>query len=221
MVTTVRTLIPLTCAACLVVLEQCWAADQKDRFLEFPNYGKTTTYDLSTVQIIQPGRFSVISTTIDDPDLMKLELKALSTLRTYCARPAGKYPAPAGLLTLGSPDMPVKSVEVQGEQMGRTKRVVFWEYPYTRLGKSSIALGCGEQDQMYEQQTITNGFRTKELFDCRRGLSGRSYEPLDNGDPSKVLTYAVRPDTISEEHYLGVCSAVMHEKPYLPERAGQ
>ena len=63
---------------------------------------------------------------------MKLELQALATLKTYCARPDGKYPAPADLLTLGPPDMPVKSVEVESYKEHQT-RAVMWFYPYKRL----------------------------------------------------------------------------------------
>ncbi len=33
--------------------------------------------------------------------MMQFKLKVRSTLQTYCAGPAGKYPAPADLLTLG------------------------------------------------------------------------------------------------------------------------
>ena len=44
------------------------------------------TYDLDTVQVVQPGRFAVIETTIDNPDVMRFELKVLGTLRPYCAR---------------------------------------------------------------------------------------------------------------------------------------
>jgi hypothetical protein len=59
-------------------------ADQNERFVEFPEpTGKTRTYDLRTVQIIQPGRFTIVSTSIDDADVMKLELKVLDTLRSY------------------------------------------------------------------------------------------------------------------------------------------
>ena len=69
------------------------------------------TVDLNTVQIIQPGRFTVIETTIDNPDMMRFELKVLAVLRTYCARAAGQYAAPADLLMLGPPDMPVKKLK--------------------------------------------------------------------------------------------------------------
>jgi hypothetical protein len=186
------------------------AAKQEDRFLEFLGDVGTTTFDLSTVQIIQPGRFSVVSTTIDYPWMMKFELKALSTLQTYCARPAGKYPAPADLLTLGPADMPVKSIEKQ--------KIVSWEYPYKRLGKRMGIAFCGAQDQLDQRAKITNGYRAKELFDCKRGLAGSFLDEIDKGDPSRVLTNVVPNNTILEIHYVRVCHVVTREWPYLSER---
>ena len=115
------------------------AADKDQRFVELPGpSGKTNTYDLSTVQMIQPGRFTIISTSIDDADVMKLGLKVLDTLRTYCNDPDWKYPAPTDLFTLGPPDMPIRSIEVTSSQTqlaGRNYpfKMVSWPYPYTRL----------------------------------------------------------------------------------------
>jgi Sel1 repeat-containing protein len=201
--------IPFAYAAWFVAL-CCWAGDQESRFLAFPSDVSTTTFDLSTVQIIQPGRFSVTSTTIDYPWMMQFKLKVLSTLQTYCARPAGKYPAPADLLTLGPADMPVKSIE--------KAKAVYWEYPYKRLARQyGFVAFCGAQEKLDQRTEITNGLQTKQLFDCRRGLAGSFYES-DNGDPSKVRTHLVPSNTILEVHYVRVCRAVMHEWPYLSER---
>jgi TPR repeat protein len=191
------------------------AAKPEARFLEIQGDVGTTTFDLTTVEIIQPGRLSVISTTIDYPWMMKFELKAFGTLGTYCTRPAGKYPAPADLLTLGPADLPVESITVQGNPRNKT---VFWNYPYKRLAKRGFLRPCEEQDQLAQQQEITNGSRTKNLFDCRRGLSGSYFDEIDHGDPSKVLTYVVRPNSVGEDYYLRACYAVMHEWPYLAER---
>ena len=225
-----RTLIPLACAAWMIALCPCWAAEQDRRFLEFPNDNDTTTFDLSTVQIVQPGRFTVIATKIDSPDVMALELKALDTLRTYCARPAGKYPAPADLLTLGPPDMPVENIVVKSS---RTSKWVYWSYPYKRLAMSTTQgldekgtiLYCREQSKTEAQfflerrAEITNGSRMKHLFDCRRGLSGMFFN--NNDDSSKAITSAVKRGTFGEDKYFRVCVAVMHEMPYLPERSGK
>jgi hypothetical protein len=108
------------CAAWLVALWPCWAGKPAAHFLEFPDDVDTTTFDLNTAQVIQPGRFSFVRTTIDNPDVMKLELKVLGTRRTYCMRLDGKYPTLADLLTLGPPNMPVKSIE-------KKRIVVSWD----------------------------------------------------------------------------------------------
>jgi len=107
----------LTCAVWLVGSCPSWAGDQEKRFLEFPTDYNTTTFDLNTVQIVQPGKFTITSTTIHDPDVMKLELKALAILRTYCARADGEYPAPSDVFTLGPPDMPVELIVVKSGQV--------------------------------------------------------------------------------------------------------
>jgi hypothetical protein len=226
---------PLIFAIWLVASSPSWAGDQDERFVEFPGpSGKTQTYDLSTVQMIQPGRFTIIGTSIDNADVMKLELKVLDTLRTYCGRPDGKYPPPVDVFTLGPPDLPVESIEVKSDQRpvaGKTNpyKVVLLSYPYTRLGHSRQGkiepdlgyLVCKQasetESELYEEHrsSIMNGFRSKELFDCKRGLAGVFHR--DEDDPAKATTYVVRPDTYAYRYYLGVCRRVMHELPYLPE----
>ena len=70
------------------------ADDVPQRFLEFSAPGgKTQTYDLGTVQIVQPGRFTIISTSIDDPDVMRLELKVLAALRKLLHSHRWKIPS--------------------------------------------------------------------------------------------------------------------------------
>ena len=97
----------------LVGCVQSWAGQDDKHFVEFQQRGSTETYDLSTVHILQLGRFSIVSRSIDDADVMKLKLKVLDTLRTYCKQPNGKYLAPTDLLTLGPPDMEIENIEVQ------------------------------------------------------------------------------------------------------------
>jgi hypothetical protein len=188
---------------------------QGGRFLEIHGEVNTTTFDLSTAQILQPRRFSVVSTTIGFPWMMKFELNAFDTLRTYCARPAGKFPTPVDLLTLGPADMPASEIKVQG---GGARKFVTWSYPYRRLAQRSAFVVCEAQDQLSQRVRITNGHQQKMLFDCGQGLAGSFFDSIDNGDPSKVLTQAVRPNTNLEEHYVRVCDAVLHEWPYLPDR---
>jgi S1-C subfamily serine protease len=231
-----NTLIPLACAAWFATL--CPASGQEDRFVEIPN-GEidTTTFDLRTVQMIQPGKFTIISTKIDYPDVMEFELKVLRSLRPYCARPAGKYPASAELMMLGPPDMPVKSIEVtssQSELAGKMYpfKVVLWFYPYRRLawnvesGEQHPGFlqcqqwGKGEDAHFQEMVAlITNGLRSKRLFDCKRGLSGFSFG--ESYDPSRTATLPVPPGSELEWEYYRVCYAVTHEAPYLPKRLGE
>jgi hypothetical protein len=100
-------LLPVICIIYLGASCASWGAPQQNRFIEIPRESDTMTYDLDTVQFISPDKFTIITTEIDNPDVMKFELKALQTLRQYCVRPGGKYPAPAELLQLGPPDEPV------------------------------------------------------------------------------------------------------------------
>ena len=88
--------------------------DMQNSFVEFNNGQSTTTYDLRTVEVIQPGKFVIpVRTVIDDPDVMRFRLKLLATLQSHCARQEGSYPAPAEVFTLGPPDMPVEEIEVE------------------------------------------------------------------------------------------------------------
>jgi hypothetical protein len=124
-------LLPLICAAYFVASCSALADDQQKRFIEFPDGGDMTTYDLNTVQLIQPGKFTIIYTVVSNPDFMRLELKALDILREYCKRDDGLYPAPTDLLTLGPSDMPVKNIEVKNVD-AQTKRTS-WSYPYSKF----------------------------------------------------------------------------------------
>lgn len=214
-----KPLISFACAACLIALSTCWAGERETRFVEIPYSSGTSTFDLSTVQMIQPGRFVVISTMIDDPDVMRLELRALDIGRAHCSRPGGKYPAPADLFALGPPDMPVKGIEVIE---GDTYKFVLLYYPYKRLGAKDVAyVQCNrtsDKDIREIRALIMNGLRSKQLFDCRRGLMGTYIVGDESRDP---ITYFVRPDTLGEDMYRRVCYAVTGDMPYLPEQPGK
>lgn len=226
-------LLPLICTLWLVACCQSWASDENKRFIEFPGNKDVVTYDLNTVQIIQPGKFTIIQTSVDNPDVMKLKLKVLDTLRTYCARPNGQYPAPADLLTLGPPDLPVENIEVKSDQVedvGQkySSKTIRWAYPYARLGlhtkngleKDMGYFECGSrsktESQMYSdfRAVYMNGTSSRELFDCRRGLWGFHF---NEDNPTKTYTYVVQTDSMLFRFYLSVCQAVTHEAPYVPE----
>ena len=113
------------------------AQDMQKSFVEFKDEQRTTTYDLRTVEVIQPGKFVIVETTLYDPDVMKFQLKVLDTLRSHCDRPDGWYPAPAEVFTLGPPDMPV---ERDRSETNSTKKQL--ASPFTtklRLGGCRIA----------------------------------------------------------------------------------
>jgi hypothetical protein len=221
---------PLLCICTISLVASCssWAGDQQNRFLEIPNERITLTFDLDTVQMISPGRFTIMSTRIDNPDVMKLELKTITTLSSYCVRPDGKYPAPTELLQLGPPDLPVEQIEVRSSEIrdGGTAypfKMVSWKYPYARLASDpGIGFlhckqsGRSETDLFMESYNlITNGLGQKELFDCKRGLSGIFLHSDD--DATKAYAAPVRKATNGFFWYRAVCRAVMHQEPYLPE----
>jgi hypothetical protein len=212
------------------VTTSAWALDQEQRFVEFPNEKDTVIFDLSTVQMIQPGRFAVTNTTIGAPDVMRLELKVLDSLRTYCSQPDGRYPPPTSLFALGAPDMPVKNIEVQSSQtklMGTTiqTKVVTWFYPYRRLAFTTTegpeqrysmlhCKGVPQTNDNYRQlrAMITNGNRAKYVFDCRRGMMGLLF--LEDEDLSKVTMEVVPRETRMSDFYRSICYRVTHELPY-------
>ena len=110
------------------------SAAQDERFVEFSYVAEQTLiYDLATVRVLQPGRFTIVRTLIANANRMAFELKVLETLRTYCKHPDGKYPAPTDLFTLAPPDLPVKSIEVKTETKDQYK-AVSWYYPYKNIG---------------------------------------------------------------------------------------
>jgi hypothetical protein len=212
-------------------------ADQNERFVEVPGCclpGKTRIYDLQTVHMIQPGRFTILSTEMDRGDLMSLELKVLDTLRGYCKRPDGKYPPPSELFTLGQPDLPIGSIEVESKNYQLADRnyqskTASWEYPYKRFAiedrgyfsRERGFLVCKDLDRdewelfREQQKSITNGLQNKELFDCKRALWG--YLGLVDVDPARINVDKVRPHTVGDLLYRDVCQKVTHETSYQSE----
>ena len=105
--------------------------------------------------------------------------------------------------------------------MDRANKLVFWYYPYSRLGKNAVAwLACREngrtEEELYDQQRawIMNGSRKKYLFDCKRGQVG--YFGHEDDDPAKAIIGPIPAHSYVANYYLGICSRVTHEKPYTP-----
>jgi hypothetical protein len=238
--------LPLIFSMLLIVCCPSMAAEDA-RFFEFPwGYDQTLIYDLRTVHTIQPGRFTIVSTLIDDGDRMAFELKALDTLRTYCKRPAGKYPPPADVFTLGPADLPIKDIEVESKNdessPGRSRqyKAATWSYPYKRFtgeqrGENSsqwhVFFACKDLDReewdLYREKRaeITDGERRRQLFDCKRGLYDTMGVPfIDGEEPSTALMQKMmQPEPVPPPHtnghrlYNEICLRVTHEKPYSPE----
>ena len=145
---------PVISLMMLIGCFQSLAAQDNKRFVEFQERVLTQTYDLSTVQMLQPGRFTIVSTQIDDADVMKLELKVLDTLRTCCKEPDGTYPAPTDLFALGPPDLPIPCDRLAGHLVNG------------RVVQKEMDLQCkdGLADEGFyfaKRASIMNGYQTK------------------------------------------------------------
>jgi hypothetical protein len=211
---------PLICSVWLIASCPLWAADQ-ERLIEFQGPKQSKIYDLATVRTIQPGRFTIVGTSIDNPDVMQLELKVLEALQKYCTYNDGQYPAPTDLLVLGPPDMPVTNIDVKHVKRfnGERYKRAIWFYPYKKLAVGEEPefgfLECDRPDTE-ARNLITNGVRTRELFDCKRGLWGKLFN--ENGDPAEAFTHVVPVDSLAFRYYWTACRAVTHEEPYVPKK---
>jgi len=192
------------------MVEPCasWAEDQEGRFLEFRNDSDSVVFDLGTVHLIQPGRFTIIRTAMNNPDVMRFELQLLDRLVAYCERPAGVYSAPTGVFTLGPPDRAIKDIEVRSEP---TENVVSWSYPYLRLARRDpLDLHCSKVAD--QRAGIVNGTRRKLLFDCKRSMW--AVFSNEDDDPSRAVTdFLLRGDELYRI-YMTLCRRVTHEDPY-------
>lgn len=211
---TILELLPLIGAIWVVACCASWASEQRSLQFRF-GMGQTITYDLQSVQLIQPGRFAIIATTIDDPDVIQFKLKALNIARDYCNRPPGHYPIPNVLFTLGPPDMSPRDIKVIFD----SKKTVMLFYPYKRLmegtDRGGQVFNCGRPSEFGENYSaITGGLREKVLFDCERGLYGEFLDERD--DPATASTQLVSVGTWGASLYEAVCRAVTHKEPYMP-----
>ena len=211
--------------ALIILLFQCEMAsgleetEPADRFLAFSSDQNTTTYDLSTVQTIIPGKFTVISTTIDNPALMKLSLTAVDTLYTYCEQPVGTYSSPDKLYFLGEPDMPVQdisveSVEIELEGRSVTRKQVGWKLPYQTFAvigtQKPVVVNCDEELSNI-RLLISNGKRSKTMYDCKHGVMGFFIHEED--DISKARALPVPREFL--RHYVAICRKLKAPEPYI------
>ena len=131
-----RTIITLSAVATWFATSlNSFAGTIDGRFFEVPYESDTDTYDFSTVEIIQPGRFTIIKTAIDKPDVMRYKMNVLSAMRDYCKRIPKQYEPPSELSSYGLPDMPLKDVEV-------SESMVTWYYPYKTFAGETTGRNC-------------------------------------------------------------------------------
>src|SRR5271169_2866158 len=111
----------------------------------------------------------------------------------------------------GPPDMPVKNIEVRTDETPPLIKRVVWYYPYKRLqpyaGLFDCKYGNRTEKDLYSEawSGITNGVRSKELYDCKRGLWGSAR--YEDDDPTTVSAGPVPLQTLAFEFYQSVCQA--------------
>jgi hypothetical protein len=205
-------------------------AVSESRWIELDSDADTITYDLNTLQMIEPGKFTIINKTVDHPDVMRLKLAVLDTLRSYCTRPDGKYAPPVELFMLGKPDMPVEKIEVKTQQTapgGEKFKNAIWKLPYRKLAFypptgpeeyisffdcEGPAVESSDKEYTEMRSSIMNGIPRKEMYDCRHGVMGLFLHEDD--PPSKSITSIhIRGGFFSA--YLRLCQAITGEMPYF------
>src|SRR5438876_11765442 len=100
-------------ALCAAMLQSASAAGSAGRFADY-EFDEADTldgadvqadddgdwaYDLSTVRLLSPGKFTIIYNVSYHPAFVRAKLKIFNALRPYCARPEGMYPIPGNLLS--------------------------------------------------------------------------------------------------------------------------
>jgi hypothetical protein len=186
---------------------------------------------LTTVQFVDPGRFTIVSNAQDHPDVIRLNLVVLETLKSYCSRPDGEYVPPPELFALGPADMPVKKIEVKTRSGNPPFKNVVWRLPYRRLALD-YPNGPQEADGFFDctgpavesiekeynelRDLIMNGTRRKELYDCRHGIMG-VFANVDD-PPSRAIANTNIPGGFLEA-YLRLCPTIVGGLPYMPNSA--
>jgi hypothetical protein len=205
----------------------------QSRWVEFDYDDRTITYDLTTVQLLDPGRFTIISNSQDHPDVIRLELAVLATLKSYCSKPDGEYAPPPELFTLGNPDMPIEKIQVKTQPGRKPFKNAVWYLPYRRLALN-YPNGPQEKTSFFDcegpavdsinkeydglKSYIMNGIASKELYDCRHGIMGLFLNADD--PPSKAITGTnIKGAYLAA--YLRLCVAIVGSLPYMPNDASE
>jgi hypothetical protein len=207
------------------------AATTDGQFLEVDQGTRVVTFDLASVQYLQPHRFTIESVDLDKPEIMHLKLTTLSALYSYCGRPVGSYRPAQALLTLGPPDMTLKDIEVSRHEKGDNWwKAVEWYFPYKQLAEATTTgleedtalFVCADKDgdsasqYLEDRSYITNGFQVREVFDCDHQLWGM-LDSTSAGDPSRATMIEARWGSYAFTQYLRVCWQVLKVEPYVNE----
>jgi hypothetical protein len=203
----------------------------QSRWIELELEDGKITYDLTTVQLLDPGRFTILSKNQENADVIQLDLKILETLKSYCDRPDGNYVPPKEVFVMGPPDMDIKKILVKTSPGVKPFKNVTWSIPYRRLAlnvgselreKFSFfdCMGPSVDSIDKEFQTmryiIMNGIEARELYDCRHGIMGRFLNKDD--PPSKAITTTnIRGVYLAA--YIRLCIAVVGGIPYQPNNS--
>ena len=166
--------------------------------------------------MIVPGRFTVSHTDIANPDYMQLQLATIDLLRGYCSRAEGTYRVEENAFAAGTPDLPVKPIEVKAAAWGT--KAVSWEYPYSKFTMvgyvPQMHYSCKFVDksefETYRAQlaVVTGGTSSLMMFDC-------SHQLVDLTGDRGTMLYQTKPGSPVHDFYLKVCKAVTGEAPYL------
>ena len=215
----------ITLAVCLTLVSArpCGASGSDNQFIQIESNNDSEIFDLNTVKILLPGRFIIDSTRVDHPDVMRFETGVLFALKAYCGGPDGRYKPSPALLTLGTPDMPVRHIEVSSVSGGQEAE---WKYPYKRLAFRTTEgpvedwriFFCGgptgettSERFLSDLALITNGTRHRTIIDCDRAMFGLPVRP--DQDLSAVPLVNVRKGSEFERTFELVCARVTSTLP--------
>lgn len=184
------------------------------RFVEFAGDGATITFDLTTVEILVPGKFTILGTTIDQPNQMKVRLKAHDLLKRYCEKPVGNYPPPDDVFVLGAPDATVENIRVA--KVDKAK-IATWKIPYKLVETSPrVGLNCDRPSYYVEgRNQILHGYQAKFVFDCNRAVAGMLVNKSDA--LGEAITFQLTGQENMAFWYAVVCLRVTKASPYLPK----
>jgi hypothetical protein len=202
-----------------VFIPPALSEDSQQRFVEFPTENDVTIFDLASVKIVQPGRFTILHTTLYNADVMRFRMGIIDVLRQYWSRPDGKYlPPPQNVLSLGPPELSLASID-------KEHGVVAWPLPYVRFKlyrneQDSQFYDCNHDERKTDEQNysdqrrlLTNGSTSQYLFDCRCAFLGLVHDD----DVSGATLIPMTKGRVITHYYERSCLTVTHEMTLEPQ----